>query len=359
MARREDFRIDVEPVVAHHHDGGHFLALFARQSMIRHRRQPDVGVEPDLVAGVAGQRRTAARLPDVADQYAGPAGVLVRLDRQPLQQRDHVGMSPIAVARQPHHLPGVAVDRHLLARRRCSPWHRSRSRAVGIAAGSSLRANNCLAPSLGSLGLVQRRQRLRIDAALVLRRRGAGAEQDGCEAEAGSEVRRDVIGSLYSPRKRSMKEGSPRQSQLLDPQGVTTGRIRIGREALSQQPFTSLGRRRHHTARKEFGQGIIVKRVTGAARASGRLDRRGVGGGAGARRCRGPDRQIVPAHGRERGRRDALQLAGLDRPRRLWHAERHLPSAVDDAELFLAQVLQRADAARDLLLLRFRHPRHQ
>jgi hypothetical protein len=28
------------------------------------------------------------------------------------------------------------------------------------------------------------------------------------------------MGSLYSPAKRSMKEGSPRQSQLLDPQGA-------------------------------------------------------------------------------------------------------------------------------------------
>src|SRR5205085_8832308 len=61
------------------------------------------------MAGVAGERRAAAWLADVADQYSGPAGILVRLDRQPLQQRDHVGVAPVAVARQPHHLPGVAV----------------------------------------------------------------------------------------------------------------------------------------------------------------------------------------------------------------------------------------------------------
>src|SRR5258708_8273792 len=80
MARRENLRIDVEPVGAHHHDGGHLLALLARQQMFRHRRQPDIGIEPDLMAGVAAKRRTAARLPDVADQYSRPAGILVRLD---------------------------------------------------------------------------------------------------------------------------------------------------------------------------------------------------------------------------------------------------------------------------------------
>ena len=38
------------------------LALASRQRAVRHLRQPDVGVEADLVRGVAGQHRAAARL---------------------------------------------------------------------------------------------------------------------------------------------------------------------------------------------------------------------------------------------------------------------------------------------------------
>ena len=62
MTRRKDLGIDVEPIVAHHHHRRHFLAILARQHMVRHRRQPDVGIEPDLMAGMAAQRRAAARL---------------------------------------------------------------------------------------------------------------------------------------------------------------------------------------------------------------------------------------------------------------------------------------------------------
>ena len=72
MARRPGARIDVEPVGTYHHDRGRFLTLFARQSPVRHRRQPDIGVEADLVRGVAGQHRAAARLRNVAYEQAGP-----------------------------------------------------------------------------------------------------------------------------------------------------------------------------------------------------------------------------------------------------------------------------------------------
>src|SRR6266481_7712351 len=75
MSGREHLRINIEPVVAHHHDRRHLLTVFPRQHAIRHRRQPDVGVESDLMAGMAAQRRPAARLADVADQYSGPAGI--------------------------------------------------------------------------------------------------------------------------------------------------------------------------------------------------------------------------------------------------------------------------------------------
>src|SRR5467141_3634345 len=102
MARRPGARIDIEPVGAHHHDRGRFLALFARQSPVRHRRQPDIGVEAHLVAGVPGQHWAAARLRHIADQYSRPPRILVRLVRQSLEQRDQVGMPPVAIARQSH-----------------------------------------------------------------------------------------------------------------------------------------------------------------------------------------------------------------------------------------------------------------
>ena len=80
MCRRPDFRIDVEPVGAHHHRSPTSPRARSRDSSpVRHRRQPDVGVEADLMAGVAGQHRAAARLRHVADQQAGqpaPCGAL-------------------------------------------------------------------------------------------------------------------------------------------------------------------------------------------------------------------------------------------------------------------------------------------
>jgi hypothetical protein len=60
--------------------------------------------------------------------------------------------------------------------------------------------------------------------------------------------------------------------------------------------------------------------------------------------------------------RMAVSVDGMtryNRPRRLWHAERRVSPAIDGAELVLEEVLQFTDAARDLLLWRLRHPRHQ
>ena len=45
----------------------------ARELAVGHRREPDVGVEADLMAGVAGEHRAAARLRHVADQEPAPA----------------------------------------------------------------------------------------------------------------------------------------------------------------------------------------------------------------------------------------------------------------------------------------------
>ena len=62
--------VDVEPIGAHHIGRPTSSRARRRQRAVRHRRQPDVGVETDLVGGVAGQHRPAARLRDVADQDA-------------------------------------------------------------------------------------------------------------------------------------------------------------------------------------------------------------------------------------------------------------------------------------------------
>ena len=111
MAGRPDLRIDVLLVGGDHVGRGHLLALLARERRSRHRGEPDVGIEPDLVAAVAGEHRPAARLRHVADQQAGPVRHLRHLRGEPLHERDQLRMAPVAVARQPHHLPGPAVDR--------------------------------------------------------------------------------------------------------------------------------------------------------------------------------------------------------------------------------------------------------
>src|SRR3546814_19378894 len=61
-------RIDVIPGLRCHVHGGDALALFIRQRTVRHRREPDVGVEPDLVTGMPGEHRPAARLCQIADK---------------------------------------------------------------------------------------------------------------------------------------------------------------------------------------------------------------------------------------------------------------------------------------------------
>ena len=91
-------------------------------------REPDVGVESDLMAGVAGDHRTAARLRHVADEEAGPAVERPRVARQPLEIVEQARMSPIAVAREPHHLPVGAVDRKRDAAGKTASWRRSRWR---------------------------------------------------------------------------------------------------------------------------------------------------------------------------------------------------------------------------------------
>ncbi len=110
-------RVDVLSVGADHVGGRHHLALLARQVAVRHRRKPDVGIEPYLVRGMAGQHRAAPRLRNIAHQQARPA-----LDRrhhlgEPFEEGDQHRIAPVAVAGQPHHLPRLPVDRQRLGAR--------------------------------------------------------------------------------------------------------------------------------------------------------------------------------------------------------------------------------------------------
>ena len=99
-----------------------------------------------------------------------PAG-LRRLVGQPFQELHQVGMAPVAVARQPHHLPGRAVDRQR---------HGAGETTLGVEADGArfhlrrrgFAAEQFLRRGSGIIGMRERRQRLGIDAAPIL---GGGA----------------------------------------------------------------------------------------------------------------------------------------------------------------------------------------
>ena len=99
--------VDVALVGGEHADRRDALALGAAEVEPGRRGDPDVGVEAGLVAGVAGDR-AAARLGDVADVEALPAG-LHRGAAQVLDEADHRRVAPVVVAAEPHRLPGGAA----------------------------------------------------------------------------------------------------------------------------------------------------------------------------------------------------------------------------------------------------------
>ncbi len=68
------------------------------------------GVDLDSMRGMARLHRPPARLRHVADQQAVPAS-LAGIARDMLDRLEEHGHAPIAVAREPHHLPVLAVDR--------------------------------------------------------------------------------------------------------------------------------------------------------------------------------------------------------------------------------------------------------
>ncbi len=110
MEQCERRRIDGERVLEHGHRT-HVLPLLWGQDVVRHGGEPNVGIEPDLMAGMAGEHRSATRLRHVADEEPGPAVERARVACQPLEIIEEARVAPIAVAGEPHHLPVGAVDR--------------------------------------------------------------------------------------------------------------------------------------------------------------------------------------------------------------------------------------------------------
>ena len=91
------------------------LALVAGKPVRGHRIVPDVDVEADLVAGMAGRHRAAARLRHVADEEARPAVLVMGIVGELLEEGNQLRHPPVAVAREAHDLPVWPVDRQLHA----------------------------------------------------------------------------------------------------------------------------------------------------------------------------------------------------------------------------------------------------
>src|SRR5262249_36866529 len=62
------------------------LALLAALHVVRHRGETNIDVEADLVAGMARERRPAARLRHVADQETVPADLFAFLANRSMKR---------------------------------------------------------------------------------------------------------------------------------------------------------------------------------------------------------------------------------------------------------------------------------
>src|SRR5258706_1238818 len=125
-------------------------------------------------------------------------------------------MPPIAIARQPHHLPGLAIDRQRF---------RTGNAALGVEADhvrrhrrrQDLAAEQLPGAEFRIVWIGQRRQRRCIDAALVLLQLGGGIGQDGGKQQG--EENQAGVHRLIPYRKRSMESAfadQARQSRSLD-----------------------------------------------------------------------------------------------------------------------------------------------
>src|SRR5215510_5285894 len=114
--------------------------------------------------------------------------------------------------------------------------------------------------------------------------------------------------------------------------------------------------------RSNFARHVAAWRMSAGANRSA-FARRVCRGGPESKRRKCPrkyphlDRQEHTTNVGFRGWRAALSLGGLDRPRRLRHAERHVSAATNGKNVVFEGVLQFAHAAFDLLPRRLRDPR--
>ena len=185
VPRRPPAGIDVEPVGSHHVGGRHEFPLLAGEPPRRHGREPDVGVEPHLMRGMARQHGAAARLGDVADQQTRPARDGRHRPGEAFEECDELGVAPVPVPRQAHHLPGLAVDRQ-------GPGASEASLGVeadraGLEVGRRQRPpEDLLGGQPGIRRVGQRGQGLGIERAPVLRGSRGGRQQPGAgQAEQG------------------------------------------------------------------------------------------------------------------------------------------------------------------------------
>src|SRR5262249_39704425 len=87
------FRIDVEHIRRDNIGGRAELALLATLHVVWHRREPNIGVQADLMASVLGEHRSAARLRHVANQKAVPADLFCVLIK-PFLEANEVRVAP-------------------------------------------------------------------------------------------------------------------------------------------------------------------------------------------------------------------------------------------------------------------------
>ena len=88
------FRIDVELISRDQIGGRAELTFLPALHVVRHRLEPDIDVEADLMAGVVGDHRSAARLRHVPDQKTVPAD-LFRVLGEPFDEANELRIAPL------------------------------------------------------------------------------------------------------------------------------------------------------------------------------------------------------------------------------------------------------------------------
>jgi hypothetical protein len=98
MLRGPGRRVDIPPISRDNVGCRYGVPLGRAEPPIWHWRQPNIGIQPDLVRAVARQHRSAARLRDVTDEKSGPPGFARQSLRQPLEKGNQDRVAPGAVA---------------------------------------------------------------------------------------------------------------------------------------------------------------------------------------------------------------------------------------------------------------------